>query len=108
MTRLPLDGPPFDVVYFGSVFTHLYPREIAALLRETRRLLAPAGFVLADAFVAPAGPRWSGHRGMVVVREAVLHATFAASGLRAVAVRRWPWQDGVWRAIYRFAHPTPV
>jgi len=28
MTRLPIEGVSFDVVFLGSVFTHLYPAEV--------------------------------------------------------------------------------
>lgn len=65
MTTVPFtaaDGP-FDFVIFFSVFTHVYPDETALLLGEARRLLAPGGQVIADAFFSPLVERHGGNRG---------------------------------------------
>src|SRR5260221_14539559 len=38
-TRIPIDGKQFDIIVLFSVFTHLYPQEIRAMLEDLRRLL---------------------------------------------------------------------
>jgi SAM-dependent methyltransferase len=90
MTRLPIDGETFDAVFLGSVFTHLYPAEVAALLKEVSRLLAADGFVLADAFVTRARSGHTGHRGMVRLSEAGLWRTFADARLSAREALTFP------------------
>ena len=90
MTRLPITGESFDAVFLGSVFTHLYPVEAAALLKEVARLLAEDGFVLADAFVTGAPAGHAGHRGMVRLSEAELWRAFAEAGLSAREALTFP------------------
>lgn len=82
MTRLPIEGL-FDVVFVGSVFTHLYPDEVEALLGEIARLLDADGFVMADAFVSEAAAGHAGRRGMVRISEAQLRRLIAQAGLSA-------------------------
>ena len=60
LTRVPIEGISFDFIYFGSVFTHVYPEEIRALLLEVARLLAPMGQIIADLFVDPEADRVPG------------------------------------------------
>ena len=49
--RLPFEPESFDFIFMVSVATHLPPREIAAFVREARRLLAPGGRLFITAFV---------------------------------------------------------
>ncbi len=117
LTRLPIAGIHFDFVYFGSVFTHVYPKEIRALLEEAMRLLAPEGLIVADLFVDPDVDRYRGDRGMVVNNEAHLLEMFAATGLRHElsgswpcapelhqAYRGWPCGPRTRRSTYQFSH----
>jgi len=101
MTRLGIKQTGFDFIYFGSVLTHLYPAEMAALLADARPRLAPSGMIVADAFVAGDIEDYRGDRGMVVVSEPALLATFAELGLHCRTLRRWDWEPGVKRAIYQ-------
>jgi SAM-dependent methyltransferase len=117
LTRLPIDGLAFDFIYFGSVFTHVYPDEIRALLVEVSRLLDPGGQIVADLFVDPGVGCFRGHRGMVVSNEGFLLERFTATGLRHDvlgshpclpelhhAYRRWPCGPQTRRLTYRFRH----
>lgn len=103
MTRLPLADVQFDIVYFGSVFTHMYPQEIGALLTDARRLLGVSGLIIADAFVASEVDPFGGDRGMVVINEAHLLETFARTGLRYEVLHTWPWSPGVCRSIFQLS-----
>jgi len=49
--RLPLADASFDVLHLYSVFSHMQADDVAAYLREFRRLLAPDGWVFLTAFV---------------------------------------------------------
>lgn len=49
--RLPFEDESFDFIFMVSVATHLPPLEIAAYIREARRLLAPGGRLFVTAFV---------------------------------------------------------
>ncbi|WP_029073866.1 class I SAM-dependent methyltransferase [Kaistia adipata] len=49
--RLAFEPESFDFIFMVSVATHLPPREIAAYVREARRLLAPGGRLFITAFV---------------------------------------------------------
>jgi SAM-dependent methyltransferase len=81
MTRVPLEGLQFDFIVLFSVFTHLYPAETGAMLADLKRLLAPRGVLLADAFASSDVARFRGNRSKVEVNEALLRQTFAATGL---------------------------
>jgi ubiquinone/menaquinone biosynthesis C-methylase UbiE len=117
LTRLPIEGIHFDFIYFGSVFTHVYPEEIRALLVEVKRLLDPQGRIIADLFVEPDVHRFRGDRGMVVIDEAHLLEVFAATGLQHAlfgswpcapevhqAYRNWPCGPATLRSTYTFFH----
>lgn len=106
MTRLPIKGEAFDFVYFGSVFTHLYPGEIRDLLRDVRRLLAADGQVIADVFVGTARDGFAGNRGMVILDRTCLLELFRETGLTFEPLRSWTWQPGIERVIYRFTDPV--
>jgi SAM-dependent methyltransferase len=47
----PFDDKSFDVVFLASVFTHMFPADVANYLREIRRVLRPGGWVLASCFL---------------------------------------------------------
>ncbi len=100
MTRVPIDGEVFDWIYLGSVFTHMYPAEITALLADFVRLLDPRGAVVADAFFAPGLGTWRGDRGMVVVDEELLGRSFHAAGYVRETIRAWPVEPRVERGIF--------
>lgn len=101
MTCVPIEDGRFDFIYFGSVFTHMYPREIRAMLPNIRRLLATGGRVIADAFLADVAAGSRGNRRMVVIDEAHLLETFAAAGFAHEVVNSWPCEPGVRRSIFQ-------
>jgi len=47
----PFDDGSFDVVLLASVFTHMFPADVANYLREIKRVLRPGGCVLATCFL---------------------------------------------------------
>jgi SAM-dependent methyltransferase len=49
--RLPYEPESFDFIFMISVATHLPPLEIAAYVREAKRLLAPGGRLFITAFI---------------------------------------------------------
>jgi SAM-dependent methyltransferase len=102
MTRLPIDGR-FDVIFLGSVLTHLYPGEVGPLLGEVARLLEERGFALADAFVTDEPAGHCGHRGMVRMSEPVLHRQFGESKLSPRVLFTTP-QRRRRRVMYRLCH----
>ena len=81
MTSVPVDGRQFDIIYLASVFTHMYPLEIKLMLLDLKRLLAPAGLVMADVFVSPQVDTFAGSRSKVEINEAYLKSLFAETGL---------------------------
>jgi ubiquinone/menaquinone biosynthesis C-methylase UbiE len=114
MTALPLEGETFDFIFYGSVLTHVYPREIGDLLAASSRLLAPAGAIIADAFVEPRIGRFRGDRGMVVIDEAHFVDLVGAAGLCAEVLRalphgreappaatEWPWTSETKRLMFK-------
>lgn len=101
MTWVPLTGLVFDFIYLGSVFTHLYPEEIRALLLDLKRLLAPGGVLIADVFLATA-QRFVRGRGMVILDEARVAELFEATGLSTAKLHEWDWQPGVRRTVFQF------
>jgi SAM-dependent methyltransferase len=50
----PFADESFDVVFLASVFTHMFPADIANYLQEIRRVLRPGGCVLASCFLIDA------------------------------------------------------
>jgi ubiquinone/menaquinone biosynthesis C-methylase UbiE len=101
MTSLPIADDRFDFIYFGSVFTHMYPPEIHLMLVEVRRLLASGGCVIADAFLTDVAAGSRGDRRRVLVDEAGLLRTFAATGFSHQVIHSWPCEAGVRRAIFQ-------
>jgi len=108
LTRVPLAGEQFDWVYFGSVFTHMYPTEITALLADLARLLAPGGRVVADAFFEPGIGTSRGDRGMVVIDGALLLRSFATAGYLHEVIRAWPAAPGVERGIFELRRAQAI
>lgn len=106
MTSVPIQDQTFDVIVLSSVFTHVFPDEMAALLRELKRLLAPAGFVLADAFTSDTVADYEGDRGMVVVNGDGLRRRIADAGLVEVEVESMEWTDDIRRRILQLRHAT--
>jgi SAM-dependent methyltransferase len=106
MTQVPVEQDRFGFVYFGSVFTHLLPREVGAMLREVHRLLETDGRVIADAFLGdiPGGSR--GDRARTVIDEALLLKMFAAAGFAHQVVTGWPCEPGVRRSIFLLQAPA--
>ena len=49
--RFPFADDSFDVVFLGSVFTHMLPDDVAHYLNEIRRVLAPGGWCVASFFL---------------------------------------------------------
>ncbi|MCX5568735.1 MULTISPECIES: class I SAM-dependent methyltransferase [Kaistia] len=49
--RLSFEPESFEFIFMVSVATHLPPREIAAYIREARRLLVPGGRLFITAFI---------------------------------------------------------
>jgi ubiquinone/menaquinone biosynthesis C-methylase UbiE len=104
MTTIPIAGVEFDAIAFFSVFTHTYPDETALLLAESRRLLAPGGFVFADLFTSPLVMRHAGSRYAVEVnREHTLRLAELA-GLKAERVMDQPWKGKSRREFFKFTH----
>jgi SAM-dependent methyltransferase len=81
MTGVPVVGQQFDLILLSSVFTHMYPLEIQAMLVDLKRLLAPAGVILADVFVTPHTQTSAGSRSKVEINEGYLKGLFAQTGL---------------------------
>lgn len=101
MTSVPLHQVAFDMIYLGSVFTHMYPEEIRRMLREFHRLLTVGGTVLCDAFVSPAVVDHAGSRGMVVINDQRFQDLLREEGFSACPVFSKPWNDQTTRHIFR-------
>lgn len=81
MTAVDAGERQFDIIFLGSVFTHMYPDEIGAMLIDLRRWLAPGGQIVADAFVSPEVTVCAGNRSKVEINDAHLMQVFRGSGL---------------------------
>lgn len=104
MTTIPIHGETFDAIAYYSVFTHTYPDETALLLAESKRLLAPGGFIFADLFTSPLVMRASGSRYAVEVNREHTLRLAEAVGLKAELVVDTPWLGKARREFYKFAH----
>ena len=101
-TTLPVRDTRFDGVCFFSVFTHTYPDETVLLMAETARLLAPNGWLYADAFTSNEPERYSGNRGAIVLNRAHFLRLAAVAGFRNIdAVMSLDWQAGMRREFFR-------
>jgi SAM-dependent methyltransferase len=49
--RFPFPDHSFDVIFLGSVYTHLLPEDTENYVHEVARLLAPGGFCVASYFL---------------------------------------------------------
>jgi ubiquinone/menaquinone biosynthesis C-methylase UbiE len=99
-TTIPIHGVEFDFVYLGSVFTHMFPVEIAAMLGEIRRLMADSGCVVVDAFVSPTIADYAGNRSMVQLNEGKLLTAFDKHGFRVRELSSTNWNEQSRRVIY--------
>lgn len=81
MTTVPVRDQQFDIIFLSSVFTHMYALEIQAMLIDLKRLLAPGGLIMADAFVSPHVATEAGSRSKVEHNEDRLKGLFAQAGL---------------------------
>jgi SAM-dependent methyltransferase len=118
--RFPFPDASFDVIFLGSVYTHLLPAEAAHYVREVARLLAPGGFCVASYFLLederresiaaqrsfipfpvehPSGVcrlhRASSPESAVAFEEHFIRRLHDESGLRMRHVRRGQWWRGV-------------
>jgi len=118
--RFPFPDRSFDVIFLGSVYTHLLPDDAAHYVHEIGRLLAPGGFCVASYFLLDEERRASIDAGRSFMSFPVAHPsgvcrlhnahspeaavafdeTFIRrlhddSGLRIRDVRRGGWWRGV-------------
>ena len=117
--RFPYGDRTFDVVYLGSVFTHLLPTTVRHYLDEIARVLVPGGRCVATFFLmneisrraTPTQPEiWFDHRGpegtmlwkperpeaAIAYEEDDVRAACAASGLRVIEpIRFGTWSGAV-------------
>lgn len=94
MTTIPIDGIQFDFIVFYSVFTHTFPEETKALLKEARRLLAEGGTILADVFLASGISEYSKGHAIVAVNERVFDGLVGDAGLDATVISQSIWRFG--------------
>ena len=94
MTTIPIDGIQFDFIVFYSVFTHTFPEETKALLKEASRLLAKGGTILADVFLASGISEYSKGHALVAVNERVFDGLGGDAGLDATIISQAIWRFG--------------
>lgn len=104
MTTIPIDGIQFDAAAYYSVFTHTYPDETALLMAETKRLLAPGGFVFADLFTSPLVQRHAGNRYAVEVNRDLVLRLIELAGFKAELVMASAWKGQARREFFKFTH----
>ena len=104
MTTIPIQGVQFDAAAYYSVFTHTYPDETALLMAETKRLLAPGGFVFADLFTSPLVQRHAGNRYAVEVNRDLTLRLIELAGFKAELVMSSAWKGHARREFYKFTH----
>jgi len=117
--RFPFPDHSFDVIFLGSVFTHMLPDDVESYVREIGRLLAPGGmcvasyFLLNDetrdgvnagrSFLSFAVPHPSGlcrlhdvtkPEAAVALEETFVRRVHAEAQLRIRDVRRGGWWNG--------------
>jgi SAM-dependent methyltransferase len=118
--RFPFPDGSFDVIFLGSVFTHLMPEDAEHFVHEVGRLLAPGGFCVASYFLLDDERRRSiaanrsfmtfavehpsgvcllhsarSPEAAVAFDEAFVRRLHDESGLRMRAVRRGSWWSGL-------------
>jgi SAM-dependent methyltransferase len=99
-TTIPIYDVEFDFIYLGSVFTHMFPADIALMLGEIRRLMAPGACVVTDAFVSPAIADYVGSRAMIELSEPWLLAQFQTHGFCHRELGSCVWNERCRRVIY--------
>ena len=99
-TSIPIYGIDFDFICLSSVFTHMFPADIAVMLVDIRRLMADSGCVVADAFVSPAIADFVGNRAMIQLNESNLLAEFRKHGFRVRELSSTTWNEQCRRVIY--------
>jgi len=99
-TTIPIYGVEFDFIYLGSVFTHMFPADIADMLVDIRRLMADSGCVVVDAFVSPAIGDFVGNRAMIQLNEGNLLAEFRKHGFTVHELYSTEWNEQCRRVIY--------
>lgn len=100
-TEVSIDEGDFDFIHLSSVFTHMFPEEIAAMSMDLRPRLRPDGVLIADAFTFQDGPEWSGSRAKVDVRRDVLEAAFDRARLRIDGAEVMVEEGPITRRLYR-------
>lgn len=106
MATIPVSGVHFDAITFFSVFTHTYIEESALLLAESKRLLAPGGFIFADFFTSPLVERSLGSRYAVEVNREKMLRLAAIAGLKAKLVMESSWKGQARREFFQFTHAS--
>jgi SAM-dependent methyltransferase len=117
--RIPFADERFDLVYVSHVLHHA--RDLAAVLGECRRVLAPGGvlFVIETIDDSPLmrlaralQPRWDDDEVLNRFRYADLRAAFARAGLEVGAGGRFNWMYFAWELVPMALRPlealTPV
>lgn len=115
----PFADATFDIVYLGSVFTHMFAPDVRHYLREIGRLLRPGGRCICSTFLLNASteagiksgasfmsfdhPHASGvcwihdlavPEAAIALNEVFVHDSHAAAGLRITNIRRGSWATG--------------
>ena len=75
----PYEAGLFDIVFLGSVFTHMLPTDIAHYVGEIGRVLKPGGWVVATYFLLRPG---------VSTTRGTLHFSIEGAGYRTVSAAR--------------------
>lgn len=88
--RFPFADRTFDVVFLGSVFTHMLPDEVANYLTEIARVLVPGGWCVASFFLLNATTRDGVEQGRsfmsLAVRDPSGHARLHDAAIPEAAV----------------------
>jgi SAM-dependent methyltransferase len=106
MTALPHTGTSFDFIVFFSIFTHTYPEETVALLREASRLLAANGLIFADVFTAPLVDLYHGDRALIELNQDYFLRLVENCDLHAELVQAQPSRQFGQRMFFKFQHAT--
>lgn len=69
----PYDSERFDLVYLGSVFSHMFYADIENYVSEIRRVLKPGGLVIATGYLLDHSKRAGINAGTSAFTFAVLH-----------------------------------
>jgi SAM-dependent methyltransferase len=73
--HFPFDDHHFDVVFLGSVFTHMLPDGVAHYLAEIARVLKPDGLCISSYFLLNESSRQGVERGESFLRFPVIHGS---------------------------------